>query len=47
MVSLASLQWGFEWAARFEQVTGFFLSFVRVGVGFVLRIVRVGANFVE
>ena len=47
MVSLESLQWEFEWAARFEQVAGFVLSFVRVGAGFVLRFVRVDAGFVE
>ena len=47
MVSLESLQWEFEWAARFEQVAGFVLSFVRVGAGFVLSLVRVEAGFIE
>jgi hypothetical protein len=34
-MSLASPQWGFEWAASFEWVVGFVLSFVRVGASFV------------
>ena len=46
-VSLASLQWGFEWAVGFERVSGFVLSFMRVEAGFVLSLVRVGAGFVE
>ena len=35
MVSLASPQWEFEWAAGFERIAGFVLSFVRVGASFV------------
>jgi hypothetical protein len=46
-VSLASPQWGFEWAAGFERVAGFVLSFVRVGAGFVLSLVRVETGFIE
>ena len=46
-MSLASSQWGFEWAAGFERVAGFVLSFVRVRAGFILSFVRVEAGFVE
>ena len=43
-MSLASPQWGFEWAAGFVRVGAGFVR-VRVGAGFVR--VRVGAGFVR